>query len=103
MSAKEGSDFDVTTTFYDLTGKQEVPTSIKWQVYDKDSGTAMNTEQTIAVPAATVTITIPIACNAMVDEDKTSEVRRLEVRGGYAGSRGYNASYEYGLYNLFGS
>ena len=99
----EGADFDVVLKFYDLTGAGEIPATLKWQVYDKDTGFSMIVEQTVAVPAQTVTITMTAAVNAMNDETKPSEVRSLEVRTTHAGGRVFNELYEYGLYNLVGA
>ncbi len=100
----EGSEYFLKSVkFFDQNGAPVTPTSIKWQVYDKDTGTAMNTEQSVAVPAQEVAITIPVACNAMNDETKSEEVRWVEVRGGYSGGGVHNQHFEYGLVNLFGS
>lgn len=100
----EGSEYFLKSVkFFDQNGAPITPASIKWQVYDKESGASMNTEQTVGSPAQEVSITIPAACNAMSDETKTEEVRWVEVRATYAGSGAHNQHFEYGLVNLFGS
>ena len=89
----------LTVTFKDKGGNEEAPDSATYRVDDVDSDTPMKEKTALSV-AASVEIKLEPSVNAIVNPDKTYEIRRVTIEALYGASDGVNDEYDYRLKNL---
>jgi hypothetical protein len=95
----EGSTAYLTVTFLDKDGNAEAPTSVTWEVHDVPGGEELQGATAIAA-ASEIEITLPPAVNAILDDDKEWEQRRVTVKASYGASDAVNSTFDYRVLNL---
>lgn len=95
----EGSTAYLTVTFLDKNGEQAAPASATWEAHDAVSGTVLQAATAIGV-AGEVEITIPPAVNAILDDSKPWEQRRITIKASYGAADALNGYFDYQVINL---
>jgi hypothetical protein len=98
----EGSTSYLTITFHDKNGEPVAPGAITWKAHDHDTGTVLQAETAVEIPAATIEITIPPAVNTLVKATKTTEVRVITIRASYGLADVITDEHRYVVRNLAG-
>ena len=95
----EGTTHYLTAEFLDKNRNPQAPTTVTWQAHDVDTGNELQAATAIAA-GETVEITLPPSLNAIINERKGKELRRITVIGTYGGDDAVVGQFIYELRNL---
>lgn len=96
----EGTTSYLSVTFKNKSGVATAPSSATWQAIDLDTGTSMKSSTAITPIADTVEVTIPPSVNAIHDESRKMETRRIIVIGVYGADDAVVGTFDYNLRNV---
>jgi hypothetical protein len=98
----ERSSCTVTVSFTGEDGNPVVPAQATYRIDDVASGSALRAETDFPELAATVELAISAADNALIDDARSFEQRRLTVKASYGpgGSRQLNEEFRWTVRNL---
>jgi len=98
-TVNEGSYAWLTISPKDITGAALSPDTLSYRIDDLESGTSIVAEQVIASPGSNYILEITAAQNAILDQAKAREIRRVTVVTTF-GAKETTGQFDYVLENL---